>query len=123
MGDLNLGIDIAKLKKSAGGGGGGGGGGIVCDELFTGTITKGTPFTIEHPYTDYVFLQVHTKTDYEGTYSSLLSVPGLATGANNSNVLLIANTQNSLRVDPENPTSILIIGSGTITNAHVYGYK
>lgn len=29
MGDLNLGIEIAKLKKSAGGGGGGGGGGVI----------------------------------------------------------------------------------------------
>ena len=54
MGDLNLGIDIAKLKKSAGGGGGGGG--ITIDELWSGTTS--TTFTsivssLTHPLDDY----------------------------------------------------------------------
>ena len=97
--------------------------GITCDELFTGTITKGTAFTILHPYTDYVFLQIHIVSGSEGSYDSIVSVPGLATGSNNVNSIVIANTQNALRVDPENPTSLLLTGSGSITNAKVYGYK
>lgn len=56
MGDLNLGIDIAKLKKSAGGGGGGGG--LTIDPIFTGSVVKGssTAYTFTAPYTDYKIL-------------------------------------------------------------------
>lgn len=123
MGDLNLGIDIAKLKKSAGGGGGGGGG-LTFDELFNGNVSLGgaTLYELAHPYTDYKFICLVTISGNNTTAGGIMPVANLSTGLYNSNGTGNASVS-SIRLDAEDATKFSTPSGSGIFNVKIYGVK
>lgn len=119
MGDLNLGIDIAKLKKSAGGGGGGGG--ITIDELWSGTTS--TTFTsivssLTHPLDDYKAILVCEGTSVAGCVAPLVPVGenGVSYGFKNlSKEITIAVTTDDVKIKNS--------GTGGLNPVVLYGIK
>lgn len=124
MGDLNLGIDIAKLKKSAGGGGGGGDG-ITVDLLFSGNITNGvaTAHEFAHPYTDYKALIFCAGTGVNMVAGGILVCDAIQTGNLNSNTVNCGSLS-ALRFDSEDATKFTVPnGTGTVSGVRIYGIK
>lgn len=123
MGDLNLGIDIAKLKKSAGGGGGGGG--ITIDSLFSGDITNGavTIHELAHPYTDYKALIFCYGSGVNMSVGGIIVCDAIQTGQYNSNNIN-CGTLSALRFNPEDATKFTVPnGTGSTTGVRIYGIK
>lgn len=119
MGDLNLGIDIAKLKKSAGGGGGGGG--LTLTTLWTGalnTTEKDISSELLDDYSGYTFLTANYK-DGSGnvTPGNVLPVSAMGTAVNfinmGSQLFWITVTDTAFKVKA---------GSG-LSNVTLYGIK
>lgn len=120
MGDLNLGIDIAKLKKSAGGGGGGGG--FTVDELWSGNVTsdyKNITADLLHPITDYKFLVVSRSDGCNVAPGQLLYVPNMSSATNNSNYLYYGSNNISIRLGE----GTVSIGGTVVTNIKLLGIK
>lgn len=123
MGDLNLGIDIAKLKKSAGGGGGGGG--LTIESIFTGTVTKGitSAYTFTAPYTDYKILIFTTVDGVNTECGNPMVVASFSNETNNANATGHTGVT-ALRFDSEDATKFYTpIGSGNVTGVTIYGIK
>ena len=125
MGDLNLGIDIAKLKKSAGGGGGGGGGGITVESLFSGDITNGiaTVHELAHPYTDYKALIFCYGSNVNMTVGGVLVCDAIQTGNLNLNNVNCGSLS-GLRFNSEDATKFTVPnGTGKVSGVRIYGIK
>ena len=123
MGDLNLGIDIAKLKKSAGGGGGGGG--ITVESLFSGDITNGvtTIHELAHPYTDYKALIFCYGSGVNMSSGGILVCDAIQTGNLNSNNVNCGSLS-ALRFDSEDATKFTVPnGTGKVVGVRIYGIK
>lgn len=122
MGDLNLGIDIAKLKKSAGGGGGGGGG-VTIDKLWTGNLTDSyvdITDTMTAPLSDYVAICVSQNVSNTCGVSGFMPVIAMETGANNINSCNIGNVQVRIRLGE----GTVSVSSTTSQSAiSIYGIK
>lgn len=124
MGDLNLGIDIARLKKSAGGGGGGGT--LVIEKIFTGTVQKGgsTAYELDNPYTDYSILICMDANGVNTECGKPMIVDTFSTGVNNTNATgLSSGSVTALRLDVEDATKFYTpVGSGNV-DLSIYGIK
>ena len=102
-------------------------GGITVDLLYSGSIIKGgsTPYTLEHPYTDYLFLMVCSGTStYNGSSSELLPTAVISTASNNENFIRSTDTTMTFRFDSSDATKFTHpSGSGTISDVKIYGIK
>ena len=117
MGDLNLGIDIAKLKKSSGGGSGG----VTFDELWSGmtdTTYVSIASSLTHPLSDYKAILVCEGTSNAGCVAPLVPIGAGGTlyeFKNLTKVVSILYTTDDVKIRNS--------GSGGLNPVVLYGIK